>query len=520
MRVLRSHHWLVDAPRMDRVFPVETDCFRLMTQRFPVQFGPHHVVGTLQTDEKPRTRPAAFACLALAACLLVSAPAVAQFGGGMGGMGGGMGGPQNGGAPGPAERPKFRDHIHNQGSLPIGREKGDKIVASVKITGNRTLSEHVILQRMQTKKGRFYSREVLLGDVHRLNEMKSFDHVTFKTKETDAGVEVTFLVHERPLITDIVYHGNNRINDRDLKGRAGLQTQDPLSEFSVESARRRLIDYYKEEGFNQVAITTTIGYKKKPGMVIFRINEGPKERINSIKVIGNTILSSGRLKSLIKSRGPFFKVGYYTFNVADMAKIDRDVDILAATYHNLGYLTATVGRQISYSEDGKWVDVTFVINEGKRFKINSVQVIGNQFVTEDSLRQRLELKAGDMFDGNVLKRDVGEIVYGYGELGFIYADVQPKTVMRDEENTVDLVYQIEEGDRWKIGEIRVNIEGEPHLMRETVMLNMLEMREGDFIDRRLLEIGRRRMNNSQLLETNPQIADPPDIIVEPREDVF
>ena len=35
-----------------------------------------------------------------------------------------------------------------------------------------------------------------------------------------------------------------------------------------------------------------------------------------------------------------------------------------------------------------------------------------------------------------------------------------------------------------------------------------------------IEIGRRRMNNSQLLETNPQIADPPDIIVEPREDAY
>ena len=80
--------------------------------------------------------------------------------------------------------------------------------------------------------------------------------------------------------------------------------------------------------------------------------------------------------------------------------------------------------------------------------------------------------------------------------------------------------QDEEGDRWKIGQIRVNIEGEPHLMRETVMLNMLDMREGDFIDRRMLEIGRRRMTNSQLLETNPQIADPPDIIVEPREDTY
>ncbi|WP_253160510.1 BamA/OMP85 family outer membrane protein [Stieleria tagensis] len=449
----------------------------------------------------------------------MNSSATAQFGGP--GMGGAQAGPSGGGgAPGPAERAKFRDHIHNQDALPIGREKGDKIVASVNVVGNRTISENVILQKMQTKKGRFYSREVLLGDIHRLNEMKSFDHVTFKTEETPAGVEVTYVVHERPAITQLEFHGNNRVNDRDLKGRAGLEVKDPLSEFSIESARRRLIDYYKEEGFNQVAISSTIGFKDQPGMVIFRINEGPKERIASVNVLGNSILSEARLKKIIKSRGPFMKLGYYISNVADIAKIDRDVDILAATYHNLGYLTATVGRRISYDETGKWLSVTFVINEGKRFKINSVQIIGNQFVTEQSLRQRLELKAGDMFDGSIMKRDVGEIIYGYGELGFIYADVKPQTVMRDEENTVDLVYKINEGDRWKIGQIRVNIEGEPHLMRETVMLNMLEMREGDFIDRRLLEIGQRRLTNSQLLETNPQIADPPDIIVEPRKDAY
>jgi outer membrane protein insertion porin family len=486
-----------------------------MTQRFTTFGHRPRRFGITDAD----ARWSAFLLTCVAACLSFPLSAGAQFGG-QGGMGGGMGGAQSGGAQGPAERPRFRDHIHNQDALPIGREKGDKVIADVKIVGNRTLGENLILQKMQTKKGRFYSREVLLGDVHRLNEMKSFDHVTFKTKEVDGAVEVTFVVHERPLITAVVFHGNNGINDRDLKGRAGLEVQDPLSEFSVESARRRLIDYYKEEGFNQVAVTSTIGFEDQPGMVIFRINEGPLERIASINIVGNSLLSEARLKKIIKSRGPFFKVGYYSFNVADIAKIDRDVDILAATYHNLGYLTATVGRRISYDESGKWMTVTFAINEGKRFKINSVQLVGNQFVTEKSLRERLTLKAGDLFDGTILKRDVGEIVYGYGELGFIYADVQPKTVMRDEENTVDLVYQIEEGDRWKIGQIRVNIEGEPHLMRETVMLNMLEMREGDFIDRRLLEIGRRRMNNSQLLETNPQIADPPDIIVEPLEDAY
>ncbi|MFU7559850.1 outer membrane protein assembly factor [Roseiconus sp. JC912] len=445
-------------------------------------------------------------------------PVSGQFGG-AGGMGGaGAGG--SGGAPGPAERPKFRDHIHSLDALPLGQETGETVVTDVVIQGNKSVGEHAISQKLQTKKGRFYSRETLLGDVRRLNEMKVFDHVTFREKEGPQGVAVTFIVHERPLVTEVIYHGARGMGERELAGRAGIAVGDPLSEFSIESARRRMMDFYREKGFNQVAITTSIGFGDVPGRVVFRINEGPLERIKSIEVIGNTILSEARLKKIIKSRGPFMRLGLWTFNRANLAQIDQDKDLLASHYHNLGYLTATVGRQISYDKDGKFMHVKYVINEGQRFQIKNIQIVGNQFVTEDSLSQRLELKPGDMFDGTVLKRDVGELVYGYGELGFIYADVQPQTIMREEENMVDLVYKIEEGDRWKIGEIRVNIEGEPHLMRETVMLNLLDLHEGDFIDRRLLEVARRRMARGQLLETNPQIADPPDIIVEPKEDAY
>ncbi|MEO1615307.1 MAG: POTRA domain-containing protein [Planctomycetota bacterium] len=450
---------------------------------------------------------------------LFGTPCLAQMGG-MGGMGGGMGGPQGGGGPAPSERAKFRDHIHARSELPIARERGDKLVRSVEIVGNRKLSDHVILQQLQTKKGRFYSREILLADVHRLNEMRSFDRVTFDTDENQAGVAVRFIVTERPLITRVVYHGSRAVNKRDLKGRSGIEVGDPLSQFSIESARRRLIDYYKEEGFGQVAISTILGLNKDPGVVIFRINEGPKERIDKIKIIGNTILSSARLKKIIKSRGALVGIYKYAFNTADQTKINQDEKILERHYHNLGYLTANVGRFVEYDESGKFMDLTFVIQEGKRYKINSIQIVGNQFVTEQSLRNRLTLKPGDMFDGGKLQKDVGELIYGYGELGFIYAEVQPQTIMRDAEGVVDLVYRIEEGDQWKIGEIRVNIEGEPHLMRESVILNMLELQEGQLINRRSLEIGRRRMGNSQLLETNPQIAEPPDIIVEPREDAY
>nr|WP_315853730.1 POTRA domain-containing protein [Novipirellula artificiosorum] len=436
--------------------------------------------------------------------------------GGGGGFGGGGGGGQSG--PMPDAKPKFLDHVRSRDGLAIRREKGDSVVLDVKVVGNRVVSSHLIMQKLQTRKDRFYDYETVLGDVRRLTDMGSFDHVTFDLDEQPGGVSITFAVHERPVITKVVMHGNRALNNRELQGRAGVNEADPLSEFSIESARRRLIDYYQEEGFNQVAIESSIGYEDDPGVVIFRINEGPKERIEDIVIKGATIVSEARLKKIIKSRGPAVGLLRHIGNTADMRMIDDDVNTLASYYHNLGFLTATVGRRIRYDESGKWITVTFVINEGPRFTVNDVKIIGNQFITEESLRARLNLHAGDMFDGTLMRRDIGEITYGYGEMGFIYAEVEPKTVMRDEANTVDLVYEILEGDRWKVGRILVNIEGEPHLMRETTMLNMVDLREGDWIDRRSLEMNRRRIENSNLLETNPQVADAPDIKVVPRDE--
>lgn len=447
----------------------------------------------------------------------MSIPALGQFGGGGGGMGGGGGGGPS--APGPDTKPKFREYVHDGDGIAIRREKGDAIVLDVRVVGNQRVTIHRILQQIQTRKDRFYDYETVLSDVRRLNDIGSFDHVTFKLDEQPGGVAVTFIVHERPTISKVIFHGNRAMNERELKGRSGVNPLDPLSEFSIESGRRRLVDYYHEEGFNQVSIQSSVGIQGDASAVVFRINEGPLERIADITIEGGTIVTEARLKKIIKSSDGFAGgLVPYIGNKFDIRKVDEDVNILAAYYHNLGFLTATVGRTWRYRPDGKWVDISFVINEGPRFTVNEIQVIGNQYALESSLRERLKLKAGDTFDGTKLRQDVGELVYSYGELGFIYAEVEPQTVMRDEANIVDLVYKITEGDRWKVGKIRVNIDGEPHLMKETTMLNLIDLREGDWIDRRALETNRSRLERSQLLETNPQIAEPPDIKVVPNDE--
>lgn len=448
----------------------------------------------------------------LAATLCMGSRLFAQFGGG--------GGPGGGGAdaPGAQQRVPFREHINEHGGVRPTPQAGDKIVADVTLSGNKTTSTDKVFQKLRTKKDRFYEFETVLADIRRLHEI--FDHATYKLEERPDGIAVHFTVRERPSITKVIYHGNRAINDRDLNGRSGVSVGDPLNEFSIESGRRRLLDYYRDEGFNQATISTVMGLDNDPSGILFRINEGPKERIDAIKIEGSTIVSESRLKKIITSRGPIAGVIRHlsNSNSANLQVIDQDVKVLEAYYHNLGFLTATVGRRISYDESGKWLTVTFVVNEGVRYSVNEVRIIGNQFINTESLLERLTLKPGDQFNGTLMRKDVAEIIYGYGSFGFIYAEVQPQTVMRDENNLVDLVYRIEEGDRWKIRNININIDGDPNLMKDTTLLNQIDLVEGEYINRRTLELNRRRIERLSLLEANPAVAEPPDIRVIPLDE--
>lgn len=447
--------------------------------------------------------------LVTAALLCCAAPVSAQMGMGMGGAPGGGGADP----PGLEQKPSFREYIQQRGGVKPRRQSGEQLVADVTVSGNETIPSERVFQKLQTRKDRFYEFETVLADIRRLHEL--FEFATYELRQTSDGIHVHFTVRERPTISQVVFHGNRGINNRDLANRAGINAGDPLNEFSIESGRRRLVDYYREEAFNQVTVRTVRGIPDDPNAVMFRINEGPKERIGRINIVGNTVVSEARLKNVIKSRGPMVGVIRYLNNKADLAQIDRDVEVLQSYYHDLGYLTASVGRRLQYDDSGKWITVTFVIDEGVPFTVNDVRIVGNRFVDTETLLQRLSLQPGDPFRGLLMRQDIGELTYGYGSLGFIYAEVHPQTVMRDEEDQVDLVYRIDEGDRWKIRNININIDGEPNLMKDTTLLNQIDLIEGEFIDRRMLELNRRRIERLSLLEANPAIAEPPDIRVVP-----
>ncbi len=162
-----------------------------------------------------------------------------------------------------------------------------------------------------------------------------------------------------------------------------------------------------------------------------------------------------------------------------------------------------MGRYLDFNDSGQWLTLTYVIDEGPRYQIRNVTLVGNDTFTTPSLMERLELTSGQFFDSRKMNRDLSELRDTYGSQGYIHADIKADPQFLEEPGMIDLVYDIQEGDQYRVGKITVNIEGDNPHTRRNVVINRLSLAPNDIIDIREIRASERRLKSSELFLSDP-----------------
>ena len=385
-------------------------------------------------------------------------------------------------------------------------------VKEVRIVGNRRFTEAEIRSMLKTRENRTYDPEIVQDDVRSLLR-KGFSLVRPREENVPGGVILTFEVMERPVIEHIRFVGNKKVKDKHLKRESGLEVDDSLNVYSVDEARRKLEEYYLERGFTKARITILEGDKPKDRGVAFRIDEGPQQRVWKVKFEGNSFARDGRLKTQIKSKPGLLwmfkgKVNYQA--------IEEDKARLISYYRTFGFFSATVQEDLRFDKDDEWLTITFHINEGPRYQVQNIQFVGNEKYATEDLMRLLELKSGDPFNSGKLREDEDMIRDLYGGEGHIASEINAELRLWPEPGKLDLVYNISEGDQYRVGRIFVNIEGDHPHTRKTVVLNRLSIKPNDIININEIRASERRLKSAQLFN-DPQRGIFPSIAIKPPE---
>src|SRR6185312_14536446 len=105
--------------------------------------------------------------------------------------------------------------------------------------------------------------------------------------------------------------------------------------------------------------------------------------------------------------------------------------------------------------DRDYVRLTFQLEEGLQYNVGSIDVSGDLLFPKEELLEKMKLKPGDLFRYSKFTKDIEMLVDKYCELGYAYADVNPKTSFDREKKLVHINYEITKGDKVYFGKMTI-----------------------------------------------------------------
>ena len=291
--------------------------------------------------------------------------------------------------------------------------------------------------------GKILMDERLIRD-HYLEKGYTDSKVSHKIKETEAGVEVTFVINEgyNTIIREIHTTGNTIVSERVLKRKLGLKESNFIKEgafqtSTLEQDKRVIVSYYQERGYVDAEIvdvkieTETNDEKTRKEMILtFVISEGSQYKYSGLTISGNEIFTEAQLLDNMK-----LKPGA-TFN---SVKFEEGLAAITGLYYENGYMTNEFYPIPIKDSDKKEIGYSLQIRENTRSRIENIIIKGNSKTKDYVIRREIPLESGDVFSRDKVYTAMRNL-YNLQFFSAVVPDVQSGS----EPNLVDLAFSVEE----------------------------------------------------------------------------
>ena len=299
---------------------------------------------------------------------------------------------------------------------------------------------------------------ISVGD--KIDSRKSNDIVRslFSTEQFDDiqigkdGNTLIITVAERPSISAIDISGNKALKTEQLMESldgVGIKEGEVYKRSTLEKVKSELIRSYASNGRYGAGVEIDEVVKPRNRIEInIEVDEGESAEIKKINIIGNEIYTNEELVDGFElSEGSFFSF-LSNDNQYSREKLKGDIETLESFYRDRGYLKFSIeSSQISLSRDKKSIFITFNLNEGKKYKINDVDVVGDIPFDEeiyleiveglkDTTYSQAQITSIEEFFTNVL-----------GNRGYAFAEVTGNPEVNEETSEVKLIFSVQPGNK-------------------------------------------------------------------------
>ncbi|MTI45965.1 Beta-barrel assembly machine subunit BamA [Roseibium hamelinense] len=370
------------------------------------------------------------------------------------------------------------------------------VARNIVVRGNTRIEEETVLSYLTITRGRNYSAFDVDESVKALFATGLFADVSIQPQGSTVIVNVT----ENPIINRVSFEGNRKINDEALGTAVRSQERTMLTRAKVQTDVQNILEAYRRSGRFGASVEPKIIERSNNRVdLVFEINEGDKTGVERISFIGNNSFSDRRLRDVIRTRESGLLSWIRSTDTYDPDRLAADQELLRQYYNRKGYADfRIVSATADLDRENNIFYVTFTVEEGEKYEFGDVEVVSSiAEIDPDELQSQVRTRTGRTFNSLRVEQTIEDLTVRVAEDGYAFARIRPRASRNYDDNTISLIYYIEEGPRAYVE--RINVIGNDRT-REYVIRREFDLAEGDAFNRTLVDKAERRLNNLGFFE--------------------
>lgn len=351
------------------------------------------------------------------------------------------------------------------------RAEGEKIV-EVAVKGNRRIESAAILNVITLKAGDTLYSDKTDADLRAIYKLGHFQDAQAYTEQSEKGTVLVYSVLEKPVVRDIKFEGNKELTIDKLKEVLEFRQNAIFSTKDLNKSVVKIKKLYGDDGYYLAEVEPVVEKRSPTDLSItFKINEGKKILIRTIRFDGNRAFSERKLRGLMETKEKWFMSWLTSAGTYKEEVLKNDALLITDHYLNNGYINVKVGEPtIKLTDARDALEVFIGITEGEQFRVGEIGFKGELLEPANDLRKKLKSEQGEIFSRATLRTDIFTLTDVYADKGYAFANVNPLTKSDPEKKTVDLTFDMEKGELVYIE--RINIAGNPKTRDKVIRREM------------------------------------------------
>ena len=365
-------------------------------------------------------------------------------------------------------------------------------IKDIRIEGLQRIEPGTVLATVPFRVGENYSDEKGTLAIRNLFALGLFKDVRI---EVSADL-VIVIVEERPIIGAVDFVGIKEF-DKDTLRKAlkdiGLSEGRSYDKALADRAEQELKRQYINKSLYGAEVVTTVTPSDRNRVNLnFTVVEGDVARIKSLRIVGTKAFDESTLKDQMDLSEPNYMAWYTKSDRYAQAKLNADLESIKSYYLSRGYLEFRVdSTQVAISANKQDISITINVTEGNSFVVSRIMLEGYYLGRDSEFKSLISIKPGQPYNQSDVVQTIKAFSDYFGNFGFAFARVEPRTEVDRATNQVQVVLQADPSRRAYVR--RINISGNDRTKDDIIRREFRQM-ESSWYDGERIRLSRDRVD--------------------------